>query len=362
MHLAVIATTVDQARRRGHTDGQSTPAVLTYNRMTTMDTLDDRRAVWTRYWSHGASHSCGGSYGNRYEGALAAFWRAAFQALAPGARVLDIATGNGALPQLLLDFDQAGQLTCDAVDLAALAPAWFDQLPPARRAQLRFHGGQAAETLPFADGSFDLVMSQYGLEYTDLARTVPELLRVCAAGGKVCLVCHHAQARPVLLAHTELAHLAWLQQTQGLLDTGAAMIEPMARASSAEGRASLAGDGAANAVRDRFNVLQDELGRLAEASNCPDVLFEVRQALGAILDMAMRQGRDAAEAAMATLRRQLLDSALRLRELRDYALDEAAVARLGQALAADGAALEIAPLSDQDVLMGWSIKVDRAAR
>lgn len=324
--------------------------------------IDERRAVWTRYWSQGATHSCGGSYGSRYEGALAQFWRAAFATLAPGARVLDIATGNGALPQLLADFDPEGRLACDAVDLAALAPAWFDQLPPARRASLHFHGQQAAEALPFGDGVFDLVMSQYGLEYTDLARSVPQLLRVCAPGGKVRLVCHHSAARPVQLAHTELAHMAWLAAPRGLLDTAQAMIGPVARAATPEGRAALAGDAAAQAARERFNELQTELEQQAQGSNCPDVLFEVRQALGAILHLAMREGGARAQDALALLRAQLADAALRLEELRDYALGADAAAALGKTLAQGGGTLEIGPILDQDVLMGWTISVDRAAR
>lgn len=324
--------------------------------------LDARRAVWTRYWSQGATHSCGGSYGSRYEGALAQFWRAAFAQLAPGARVLDIATGNGALPQLLVDFDPTGQIACDAIDLAVLAPAWFEQLPPVRRARLQFHGQQAAESLPFADGAFDLVMSQYGLEYTDLARSVPELLRVCAPAGQVRLVCHHADARPVQLAHTELAHMDWLIAPGGLLDAAQAMIEPVARAATPEGRASLAADAVAHAARERFNDAQTALEQQAVGSNCPDVLFEVRQATGAILAMAGREGRARADEALARLRGQLADSALRLEELRDYALDAAAVARLADTLAGTAGKATVATIADQDVLMGWTISVERAAR
>ena len=317
---------------------------------------DARQAVWSRYWSHGVGHSCGGSYGSSYEGALAAFWRAAFAALAPGARVLDIATGNGALPRLLLDFDQAGAFSCDALDLATLAPAWFGALAPARAARLRFHGQQAAEALPFPDAQFDLVMSQYGLEYTDLARTVPEIVRVLAPGGHICLVTHHAQARPVLLAATELAHLAWLQAPAGLLETGAQMIAPMARAATPEGRSALALDPAANALRARFNDLQGELSGLADSSDCPDVLAEVRRALAVVLDCALREGAAAAAESMLQLRQQLDDSALRLQELRDYALDADQVQALAASLAGPGQAL-VAPIADQGILMGWSVRI-----
>lgn len=322
--------------------------------------VDARQAVWSRYWKHGASHSCGGSYGGRYEGALAHFWRAAFAQLAPDARLLDIATGNGALPQLLLHFDPEGARSCDAVDLAQMAPAWVADLTPSQRPRVRFHGGQAAETLPFADGQFDLVMSQYGLEYTDLARSVPELLRVLKAGGQVRLVVHHAQARPVLLAHTELTHLAWLEQPAGLLETAAALLPLLARAATEAGRAQLANDGAANALRDRFNALQAEVTALASRSNCPDVLIETRQDIGGIVNLALAQGAAVAGDALARLTADLADSALRLRELCQYALDEAGVRALCDALAGNAGKAAFAPLEDQQILMGWSISIDRA--
>jgi len=320
--------------------------------------VDARQAVWSRYWAHGASHSCGGSYGNRYEGALAAFWRAAFAALAPQARLLDIATGNGPLPRLLLDADPAGASSCDAIDLAQLAPDWVAELAPAQRARVRFHGQQPAETLPFADGRFDLVMSQYGLEYTDLARSVPELLRVLKPGGQVRLVVHHKDARPVLLAAAELEHMGWLAGPDGLLATVEALLPALAQAATEQGRAALAGDVAANANRARFNSLQAQATRLASASMCPDILLETREHLQGIMNLAMAHGAAEGLAALGRLRADLDDAALRLAELRRYALDEEGAQALCRALAGRDGKAALGTLEDQAILMGWTISVD----
>ena len=56
-----------------------------------------------------------------------------------------------------------------------------------------------------------------------------------------------------------LDHLAWLAGEGGFLDTTAAMLEPMERATTPHGRATLQGDTRANAVRERFNALQKEI-------------------------------------------------------------------------------------------------------
>lgn len=319
--------------------------------------VDVRKAVWTRYWANGVAHSCGGSYGNRYEGAIARFWRDAFATLAPGARVLDVATGNGAVPQLLLDSKGAAGVRCDAVDLASPQPQWIADLPPERQGQVRFHSQVAAESLPFADAAFDLVTSQYGLEYTELDRTVPEILRVLRPGGRVCLLTHHADARPVRLARAELAHLDWMYQPSGLLETASAMLEPMARAATEAGRASLANDAAANAVRDRFNRLQAEATHRAQHSECPDVLGETRSMLLRIFDQAGSQGAFVAGAALQQLCIDLADSEVRLEELCRYALDETEARHLCTRLASGADAIRLERIVDNGVLMGWGILI-----
>ncbi|HEY0488693.1 MAG TPA: class I SAM-dependent methyltransferase [Telluria sp.] len=317
--------------------------------------VEVRKAVWSRYWSHGIAHSCGGTYGNRYDGAIGQFWRVHFEALPAGGRVLDIATGNGAVPRLMLD-SAADTVACDAVDLAQPEPQWIGELAPQQRARVRFHGLQAAESLPFPDASFDLVTSQYGLEYTDLERSVPEIRRVLRAGGKVCLLTHHADSQPVRLALTELSHLEWLLAPSSLLETGQGMIEPMARAATDAGRASLATDAGANALRARFNMLQTEATRLAASSGFPDLLGEVRVALAEVLNLAIGQGASAAGIAFASLAQGLADSRVRLEELREFALDDAAARRLASALGGDPDSA-VRPIVDDGKLMGWGIEV-----
>lgn len=44
-----------------------------------------------------------------------------------------------------------------------------------------------AESLPFKDGSFDYVLSNFSLHWTDLEKSLPELLRVAASGVGISL-------------------------------------------------------------------------------------------------------------------------------------------------------------------------------
>jgi SAM-dependent methyltransferase len=317
----------------------------------------ERGAVWSRYWAQGAGHSCAGSYKDGYGGAIARFWAERFAALPTPARVLDIATGNGALPRLLLQTRAEPGIVCEALDLATVTPPWLDGLPPDQRARFRVRSGCAAEVLPYADAHFDLVTSQYGLEYSDLEHSLPEVRRVLAPAGWVALVLHHAQGRPVRLARIEIDHIEWLLAPGGFLDLAQTLLPCMARAGSAEGRAALAHDAQANAWRESFNALQDRLDERAAATHGDgaDVLFETRQAAAQLFAAAGSQGTEAACAACAELRGALQDSLLRLRELCACALDETRVHSIARDLAAPTAALRIGTLQEGQHLMGWTL-------
>ena len=89
-------------------------------------------------------------------------------ALPDGARILDIATGNGAIATLAAEVAEAGQKTffLAATDLAEINP---DVKGGARSSRLRkriqFHSHTPCERQPFDDASFDCVTSQFGFEY-----------------------------------------------------------------------------------------------------------------------------------------------------------------------------------------------------
>lgn len=317
-----------------------------------------RREAWSRYWARGAPHSCIGTYGDRYGGAIAAFWGDVFAGLRDRARVLDVATGNGALPRLLLDHCRRPDVTCDAIDVATVHLPWLASVSPADRGRVRLHGGVDAGALPFPDGTFDLAVSQYGIEYTDLQRSVAELLRVLASGGGVAMILHHAQGRPATLAAMEIDHIRWLTAEGGWFDAASAMIEPMARASTFAGRASLQGDARANAARERFNGVQNELSARGAGKDGADVLFDMREAVMSIFALAGREGVKAADAALAGVRQELAAGATRLADLCAHALSRAQVQGLRERLAgALGVEVALGEVREQgEHLMGWTIR------
>ena len=287
-----------------------------------LNKIGQRADVWSRYWATGAQHSCAGSFGKQYEGAIGRWWQQVFEALRPDGRVLDLATGSGAVLQLALKHCTSQAVRLDGVDVGQVAPTWKEALTADQRTRVQIHAGVSAESLPFSDHAFNLVTSQFGIEYTDLDRSLAEVRRVLRAGGSLRCVLHHANSQSVHLARAEVDHIRWLLAPNGLLETAAQLCEPFSRSITPKGRAELAQSQSANALRQRFNVLQDERTRLASASPCPDVLHEASDAVNKALHAATAQGVLPAQAVAQGFAQSLRDSAFRLSDLIEHAISD----------------------------------------
>ena len=299
-------------------------------------------------------HSCPGSYAGDYGGEIAAFWNETARDIEDGSRVLDLACGNGAVTRLLVQAAAPRHIEVDAVDRAVLQPTWPLGLGDNGAQRIRFHSSTPAEALPFEAGCFGLVVSQYGLEYTDLSRSVPELLRVARRPSRVALITHHSDSRPVQLAGEEIAHLRWLLQPDGFLEVSRAMLDPLTQALSPQGRASLARSPSANSLRTNFNALQQVITTRIATSACPDVLDSARSEVGRVFQALPTIGKRAADDLLKSLEIALEDHAHRLGDVIACSLN---AERLQQLIAAIGGEAHVDTVREQDILMGWTVRI-----
>jgi SAM-dependent methyltransferase len=145
---------------------------------------------WTAYWQTGAGSSC--FEDSESELHLTRLWDEHVDAMPDKARMLDLATGNGTVAQICAARARARRihLDIDAIDAAEIDPPACLPDPEQLLSRIDFHGKTRLEALPFRDGTFTSVVSQFGFEYACETRAAAEAARVLAPGGRLLLVIH----------------------------------------------------------------------------------------------------------------------------------------------------------------------------
>lgn len=150
----------------------------------------DEAKAWGDFWLNNRTGHTSGCLPERWlgiEAAQRAAWANFIGACPQNAKVLDLATGDGRVLGWLKDLRP--DLKVRGIDLAPELPA-----PPAG---VQTRGAVAMEHLPFDDSSFQVVVSQFGFEYSQVDQTAAEIARVLADGGIVGLMIHRGDG-PIL--------------------------------------------------------------------------------------------------------------------------------------------------------------------
>lgn len=167
------------------------------------------QSAWANYWcSEGtASPGCIGE-SDAIHATLLKMWKRFAHALQRRSSVLDLGTGNGAVLAML--HATRPDLVLTGVDAAPRLPG--------PTASAVFRPGTPIERLPFPDGSFDAVTSQFGIEYADPGPASLQLARVLRPGGCWQLVMHHADSPVVRHNLARLTALRWAGSASGHLE------------------------------------------------------------------------------------------------------------------------------------------------
>jgi SAM-dependent methyltransferase len=315
----------------------------------------DERAAWDRFWSYDRQASFGtGKGAGNYAGPIAEGWRAFFATLPDGARVLDVATGNGAIALLAIEAGRRLQVT--GVDLADVRPAAFVTARTRELKAIRFLGNTPAETLPLAEDSFDAVVSQYGIEYSDLERSVPEAVRVLAPGGRLRFVTHAAEGSIAALA---IADADFLIDELDLTGRAARCFEAVL----AVERGHQSGKLAEIAAQARYGQFRDGLKALSDrlpAARDQAMLVSVHQALTELFKQRRALGLQALLPRLDALAEEIAAHRTRQRALIAAALSARQVAALGKTLGKLGLAdVTVAEQRDGDALVGHVLEAGK---
>ena len=177
------------------------------NRGNVINAQADNLAQWSTFWNQGFITTFGSSKPDNYDGVVLQFWREKFSELPSGSRILDIAAGNGAIATIAaeLGVEKNKDFHVVATDLAQVhAELIGDDKTRGARSNIEFHSGVPCDRQPFDDDSFDLVTSQFGFEYSNVEKTIAEVRRVLAPGGRFVAISHHTDSLLIEAAKVEL--------------------------------------------------------------------------------------------------------------------------------------------------------------
>lgn len=171
--------------------------------------MNDDAKAWGDFWASNAGGNANGCLPDRWaviEQAQRGAWNGFVAGLDSGARVLDLATGDGRVLGWMRKVRP--DLALEGIDLAPT-------LPPAPQGT-KTQGGVAMEALPFEDDSFDAVVSQFGFEYGDVAKVAAEIARVLKPGGAVGIMVHRGDG-PILEHNLKRRReLLWALKEKGI--------------------------------------------------------------------------------------------------------------------------------------------------
>jgi ubiquinone/menaquinone biosynthesis C-methylase UbiE len=179
---------------------------------------DAGRSGWRDFWKHDFPSSCVPDNPATAD-AIAATWRGWLEGFPDGSRFLDIATGNGiVLAHAAAAARAAGRrFELTGIDLAEIDPPRYVTSLDPDLAPARFLGRVAAETLPFDDASFDVVVSQHGLEYAGLDRALDEVARVLVPGGALVWLAHAESSSVVRQNRSQALEVDYVLSPEGLV-------------------------------------------------------------------------------------------------------------------------------------------------
>jgi len=169
---------------------------------------------WTVYWQGDHLESCISSKSPEDSKEIAIFWQQLASRLTDASTVLDLACGNGAIAKQLLSINST--LKICAVDKAQIAPhKYLSQA--GELASVRFMPETDICDLPFKSNSFDVVISQFGLEYAPLTEACQSAARVLKSHGKIQLLMHHEDSEILRPTTATLSEIARLLEDQGVI-------------------------------------------------------------------------------------------------------------------------------------------------
>lgn len=178
--------------------------------------------LWSNYWQQGHKTSFGNSYTEEYEGTISIFWKEIFNELSDSNKILDLCTGNASLIYIA----QKGCSNFESniwhgVDYAKINVS--KEL--AELSNVKLIEQTLIEDLGLTHKYYDLVISNFGIEYSQISLAIEQVAEVIKDNGKLKLVCHHEDSILIKENLKELEIVSCLLEKQGAMQSLYSMLK-----------------------------------------------------------------------------------------------------------------------------------------
>ena len=163
--------------------------------------MNKKQDHWSSYWAEGYLTSLPEDFRINYDGELRQWWDEVFSRLPANAAVLDLCTGNGAVALLAAEYGYRNNrryfvsaIDASRIDLDGVLRRYNNADLEKYYSKITFMGGRSVENPGLRSCSYDLITSQYGVEYTDWQQSALEIERMLKPGGLFSFVSHAADS------------------------------------------------------------------------------------------------------------------------------------------------------------------------
>ncbi|ARN76135.1 class I SAM-dependent methyltransferase [Oceanicoccus sagamiensis] len=295
------------------------------------------KSQWTSYWQESAAINSFGP--DNYNEEIASFWQHQLSGK-NYSKLLDLACGNGAISWLANDIINTENPTTEitGVDFSNITPFSSLKRKPEDYPLLNFIGNTDIEALPFEDNSYDAAISQYGIEYSNLDKTIAELSRVLKHKSSLYLLIHTHQSDIVKQSTKSLQQYETILKQLKIHED----FQSLHTIIGAETNMQKVRNNPAFSLQSK--VIESKLmpiNQIIKSNNNPPALIAYKQQLiSRFSDQAISQGPAGRKESIEAARRTFSDYIKRINDLKKIALSDQAINKLIESLNGQGFSIE----------------------
>lgn len=312
-----------------------------------------RQKNWTNYWKSNATDSC--RQGIKAKDAqLDEFWAEGADKIKHGDTVLDLCTGKGdVIKQLITHLGSTSNGSkFIGVDISDLDEALADNDD---RIELQYN--ISVTDLPFEDGTFDMVTSQFGIEYGLNERSIAEFCRVLKKDGVIRFALHHKESILINVAKEEIKHIQLLLSDSGYLKCISNLIPIFAKLKNPANAKKLSNDSDAILKRDAFNKESQKIIDCLKNTSVPELLEDSLKFSHRVFEIA-KKSRALAKKEAAKYESQLREAKERMEELIEVSLSVSDLHELDKKLKKYEKKISFKKeLRNNDEIVAWGVEI-----